>query len=206
LVDGIAPNGSPHALFRALKGWETRRTIFAEVLLELSSQPELDRDNMLDSQASNSPDDVCVSSSRAAVASALAELVQHWAAIAETDAAARCMVLLKEITPRAARVTCHGDPSEAPPSGDKKAMYAAVVCVGRFSKLRTARAEAEEAVRSAGAALEAARVAAARGAATTATLKARPAESEHDESDDESDDEDVDFPEDVAELEGNAAA
>jgi hypothetical protein len=175
-LDRVVPGGSPHAVLRALNGWDTRRTIFSEVLTELASV----EDGVI-------AQDACASLSRAAVIGALAELVRQCAFIAETDAAEKCIVLL-ENNRRTARGSWPG-----------KATYAAAVCVGRLGELRTARTKAEEAARFASAALDSARVAAARGAATIATLHirhARPAELERNESDDEEDenedDEEVD--------------
>jgi hypothetical protein len=101
----------------------------------------------------------------------MAGMLLECAEKAVNDAAMKCVPLLG-----AAAAAQGFEPpflqsdEQAGATATNKAMYAAVVCVGRWGELLTIQAEAEGAAKATGAVLETAREAAARGARTAAAL------------------------------------
>jgi hypothetical protein len=118
--------------------------------------------------------EACHSFSRAAAASAMAELLLQYTETAVDDAAMKCMPLVEAAAAALAKPPLHPQSDEqqagATTAADK-AIFAATVCVGRWGELLTVRAEAEGAAHEANVALEAERGLAARAATTIDAMR-----------------------------------
>jgi hypothetical protein len=144
-----------HACVRLLLDRARRQALFKEALAEITLQLTSALETSADGGLAGVPE-ARHSFSRAAAASAMAELLLQCTKTAVDDAALKCVPLVE-----AASAALAAD----------KAIFAAAVCVGRWGELLTVRAEAEGAAHDANAALEAERGLAARAATTIDAMR-----------------------------------
>jgi hypothetical protein len=170
-LDRAVSGGSVHACVRLLLDRARGQALFKEAWTEISLQ--------LTSASESSADGSAVvpearhSFSRAAAASAMAELLLQCTKTAVDDAAMKCVPLVEAAAAALAKPQLNPrlDEQQAEATAADKAIFVAAVCVGRWGQLLTVRAEAEGAAHDANAALEAERGRAAHAAATIDAMR-----------------------------------